>query len=141
MPKEKRYLESLPFVKLGASAGSFAPFRLAYVLLGTISAPEHEFMKEEIYDCEIRKIVTEPVTGKRVPGWVVVTVEEALRLNDPIRRCKACHGRIRLHRAGPGGVPRAHAEHMRRNPGCPLGFCYCGTFSMASDSDRVEIKS
>lgn len=96
-------------------------------------------MKDEIYDCEVRKLVTDQVTGKRVLAWVVVPVEEALRLNDP-RRCKSCHGRIRLHRAGPGGVPRAHAEHMRTNPGCPLGFCYCGTLSMAPDSERVEIK-
>src|SRR5215469_5810914 len=96
-------------------------------------------MKDEIYECEIRKLVTDPNTGKRSLDWVIVSVEEGLRLIDPIRRCKACHGRIRLHRAGPGGIPRAHAEHMRRNPGCPLGFCYSGTFSFATDSERVEI--
>jgi hypothetical protein len=50
-----------------------------------------------------------------------------------------CHGRIRLHRAGPNGQPGAHAEHMRRNPGCPLGDCFNGTFHMAVDTERVEI--
>ena len=98
-------------------------------------------MKDEIYECEIRKVVTDATSGKRLLAWVVVPVEEALRLNDPIRRCKACHGRIRLHKAGPMGVPRAHAEHMRKNPGCPLGFCYNGTFAFAVDLERVEIGS
>lgn len=95
---------------------------------------------DDIYECEVRKLVTDATTGKRGPAWVVVPVEEALQMGDPIRRCKSCHGRIRLHRAGPGGIPRAHAEHMRKNPGCPLGFCYSGTFSLAADSERVEIR-
>jgi uncharacterized protein with PIN domain len=97
-------------------------------------------MNDQIYECEVRKFVTQSDKGGRSLAWVVVPVEEALKLNDPIRRCKACHGRIRLHRAGPGGVPRAHAEHMIRNPGCPLGFCFDGVFAYATDTQRIEIE-
>ena len=76
-------------------------------------------MADHVYECEVRKTVADSVTGQHTMAWVVVTVNEALKLNDPIRRCMACHGRVRLHRAGPNGQPRAHAEHMRRNSGCP----------------------
>ena len=96
-------------------------------------------MPDFVYECEVRKAITDSETGKRTLAWVVVSVEDALKLGDPIKRCMKCHGRIRLHRAGPNGQPGAHAEHMRRNPGCPLGDCFNGTFHMAVDTERVEI--
>jgi hypothetical protein len=82
--------------------------------------------KEHIYECEIRQWSDDLNTGKRKLQWIVVPVDEALRLGDVIRRCKECHGPIRLHNAGPGGVPRAHPEHQRRHPGCSLGDCFDG---------------
>ena len=72
---------------------------------------------EDTYECEIRQWHEDKTTRKRALRWAVISVEEALRLGDVIRRCKECHSPIRLHRAGPGGVPRAHAEHQERHPG------------------------
>jgi hypothetical protein len=93
----------------------------------------------DVYECEIREWVRDPSTGKILPGemgrlkfeWRVITVEEALRRADHSVRCKACHGPIRLHRASKylwAGGPRAHAEHLKRFSGCPLGDCFDGTF-------------
>jgi len=66
------------------------------------------------FECEVGRLVD----GQ--PKWEVMSVEEVLSLPDPSIRCKECHGTIRLHRAGPGGVPRAHAEHRHRHKGCSL---------------------
>lgn len=87
--------------------------------------------REHIYECEIRQWHEDKTTRKRALRWAVISVEEALQLGDVIRRCKESHGPIRLHRAGPGGVPRAHAEHQKRHPGCPLGDCFDGTFRLS----------
>ena len=59
--------------------------------------------------------------------WAIISVATALTYKDQIvRRCAECKGAIRLHRAGAGNKPRAHAEHMDRFPGCSLGDCFDG---------------
>ncbi|PYV18549.1 MAG: hypothetical protein DMG21_04570 [Acidobacteria bacterium] len=83
---------------------------------------------DKIFECEVRQWKPDPSTGKGAPLWVVMPVDKAIQLADVTIRCMKCHGPIRLHRAGPLGVPRAHAEHLRRHPGCPLGDCFDGTF-------------
>ncbi|PAJ85844.1 hypothetical protein DF011_05315 [Burkholderia ubonensis] len=60
-------------------------------------------------------------------GWRTVSVIDALTRPDRIVRCQECHGAVRLHVAGPHGVPRAHAEHRIGHPGCSLGHYYNGT--------------
>ena len=57
---------------------------------------------EHIYECEVRQWHEDETTRKRARRWAVISVEEALRLGDDIRRCKECHGPIRLHRAAAG---------------------------------------
>ena len=99
----------------------------------------------DVYECEVRewvrdpvtkKIAIDPVTGRLKFEWRVITVEEALRRAErPSVRCKACHGPIRLHTASEflwAGGPRAHAEHLKRFSGCPLGDCFDGTFRMST---------
>lgn len=86
---------------------------------------------EKVYECEVRRWVDDLTTAKRVRQWVVMPVERVLQLADVSIRCAKCHGPIRLHRAGPGGVPRAHAEHRQRHPGCPLGDCFDGEFRLS----------
>jgi hypothetical protein len=86
---------------------------------------------QKIYECEVKKWVNDPTTGKRVREWIVMPVERALQLADVSIRCKKCHGGIRLHKAGPNGIPRAHAEHRQRHRGCPLGDCFDGEFRLS----------
>ena len=54
---------------------------------------------EDTYECEIRQWHEDETTRKRARRWVVISVEEALQLGDVIRRCKECHGPIRLPEA------------------------------------------
>lgn len=96
---------------------------------------------EHIFECEVRQWHEDKISGKHALSWAVISVEEALKLGDVIRSCKECHGPIRLHRAGTGGTPRAHAEHQKRNPGCPLGDCFDGTFRFSpilSSRNKIE---
>lgn len=60
-------------------------------------------------------------------GWRRVSVAAALARSSALTRCIECHGAVRLHVAGPGGVPRAHAEHREGNEGCSLGHYFSGT--------------
>lgn len=59
-------------------------------------------------------------------GWRTVSVTHALTRPERIVRCPECHGAVRLHMAGPNGVPRAHAEHRVGHPGCTLGHYFKG---------------
>jgi hypothetical protein len=74
------------------------------------------------------------VDGSRVYGWEVVTINDALKMAEPVARCLECQGAIRLIR-GTGGEPD-HAEHRKRNTGCSLGDRFEGTKSMAEK--RIE---
>jgi hypothetical protein len=98
----------------------------------------------DVYECEIREWVKDPVTKKFVEDsatgrlkfeWRLISVEEALRRADkPSVRCRACHGPIRLCKTSIyrwTGGPRAHAAHLKRFSGCPLGCCFDGTSRMS----------
>jgi uncharacterized protein with PIN domain len=92
-------------------------------------------MSEEIYQCEARLFQTDQSTGKRGLTWVKLQVLRAMQMGDrPETRCPECHGPVRLHKAGPHGVPAAHAEHMRKHSGCSLGFCFEGIRSLHPDA-------
>ena len=62
-------------------------------------------------------------------GWRRVSVASALARSSAITRCIECHGAVRLHVAGPGGIPRGHAEHREGHEGCSLGHYYSGVRS------------
>jgi hypothetical protein len=64
-----------------------------------------------------------------VTGWRRVPVSAALARPNALTRCIECHGAVRLHVAGPGGVPRAHAEHREGHEGCSLGHYFSGVRS------------
>src|SRR5262245_50965556 len=59
-------------------------------------------------------------------AWRVVAVEALLSHPEIVRRCAECHGRVRLHGAGPGGKWRAHAENLPHHDGCSLGHTFDG---------------
>lgn len=62
-------------------------------------------------------------------GWRRVFVASALARPSALTRCIECHGAVRLHVAGPHGVPRAHAEHREGHEGCSLGHYFSGVQS------------
>lgn len=59
-------------------------------------------------------------------GWSKIAVQLAISRPDALIRCQECYGPIQLHRAGPSGVPRAHAEHRVSHAGCSLGHNFDG---------------
>jgi hypothetical protein len=92
-------------------------------------------MPEQIYECDARLFHNDPGTGKRGLAWVKMPVFRAVQMGDtPETRCPECHGPVRLHRAGPNGVPAAHAEHRRGHAGCSLGCYFEGTRSQHPDA-------
>lgn len=62
-------------------------------------------------------------------GWRRASVAAALARTSALTRCIECLGAVRLHVAGPGGVPRAHAEHREGHEGCSIGHYFSGTRS------------
>jgi hypothetical protein len=60
--------------------------------------------------------------------WTRISLEDALRLDkDWLKRCPACHGRVRTHATGSNGAA-AHFEHDKANAGCmwsavPASIC------------------
>lgn len=50
--------------------------------------------------------------------WVVVSIDEALGRPREVKRCSACHGRVKAFRAYRTGT-RAHFEHFVLHRGCP----------------------
>jgi hypothetical protein len=59
-------------------------------------------------------------------GWQRILVSEARLHCKPLVRCIECHGAVVLMKAGPRGIPRAHAEHRPGHEGCSLGHYYQG---------------
>jgi hypothetical protein len=59
--------------------------------------------------------------------WVRVSLEEALSKldKDRLKRCPACHGKVRAHRTGRNDAA-AHFEHDEANPGCMWCYNYDG---------------
>lgn len=62
-------------------------------------------------------------------GWKKVSVVYALARPECIVRCIECKGAVRLHKAGPNGTPRAHAEHEVGHEGCSIGHYFNGVQS------------
>jgi len=76
--------------------------------------------------------------------WKVAAVASLIAHRREIRvRCQECHGAIKLHRLGKRGTHRAHAEHLKRNPGCSLGDCFDGTHRPALTivDDPIDVTS
>lgn len=104
------------------------------ILAGTCSEVFYE-MADQIYECEARRFHTDPSTGKRGLAWVRMPVAKVMQLGEePQTRCLECHGPVRLHKAGPNGVPAAHAEHRVGHKGCSLGCYFEGTKSSHPDA-------
>jgi hypothetical protein len=59
-------------------------------------------------------------------GWKKILVSEARMHMDLLVRCVECHGNVVLMKAGPGGIPRAHAEHRPAHKGCFLAQKFDG---------------
>ena len=83
---------------------------------------------EYIYECEIRRWHEDVTTPKRARRWVVISVEEALQLGDVIRRCKECHGPIRLHRPARAACPERTRSIRRGIRGARWGTVTTGSF-------------
>ena len=58
--------------------------------------------------------------------WKRVLVSEARMHSNLLVRCVECYGNVVLMKAGPGGIPRAHAEHRPANRGCSLAQKFDG---------------
>jgi hypothetical protein len=58
--------------------------------------------------------------------WKKILVSEARMHMDLLVRCVECHGNVVLMKAGPGGIPRAHAEHRPAHRGCSLAQKFDG---------------
>lgn len=71
-------------------------------------------------------------------GWVVRNVVDVHGLQKPTVRCQECFGAVRLHRAGPGSIPRAHSEHLVAHAGCSLGNCFNGVRSTHPEPVCIE---
>lgn len=56
--------------------------------------------------------------------WHVIDMETALLYPELTKRCIACKGAVRIHKAG--GVIPAHAEHKSRFDHCVFSFYYDG---------------
>lgn len=63
----------------------------------------------------------------RVRGvWTRISLEDALRLDkDRIKRCPACHGRVRANATGRNSRV-AHFAHYEANSGCMWCYTYDG---------------
>ncbi len=58
--------------------------------------------------------------------WVRISLKQALGLDKSrIKRCPACHGKVRAHRTGSNDMA-AHFEHDEANPGCMWSYNYDG---------------
>lgn len=58
--------------------------------------------------------------------WKKILVSEARMHMNLLVRCVECHGNVVLMKAGPGGIPRAHAEHRPAHRGCSLAQKFDG---------------
>lgn len=76
-------------------------------------------------ECEIE------VHGK----WTLISIDEGVRLGpDVLKRCPACHGRMRAHKKSETGA-KAHFEHIfLGGTACPrMGIYFTGPASMHSE--------
>jgi len=84
-------------------------------------------MTKYVYEVEIKMFHGDSQSGKREYGWIVMSAEKARLREDDRKRCIECRARVRVHKAGPNGVPAAHAEHMQEFSGCSLSYTFDGT--------------
>jgi len=68
--------------------------------------------------------------------WTRISIEDALRLDSAeIKRCIACHGRMRAHKRAVTGQ-RAHFEHLSGHTGCSrMGPYFSGVASLHPDPE------
>lgn len=52
-------------------------------------------------------------------GWMVVSIEDALKSGEHQFRCVECDQPVRLHQDRKGKMA-SHPEHRKRNPQCSL---------------------
>ena len=84
-------------------------------------------MTATVYQVEIKTFYDDPQTGQRKRGWITMSAEKARLREDDWKRCIECHARVKMMKAGPNGIPAAHAEHMQEFPGCSHSYTFDGT--------------
>jgi hypothetical protein len=90
--------------------------------------------EEKVYDAEVKTHYDDPVTNERKRGWVLMPVWKAYQRRETDVRCKECHARVKLMKAGPNNQPAAHAEHFQGFEGCSLSYKFNGTRSVNPDA-------
>jgi hypothetical protein len=70
---------------------------------------------------------------KEGPRWRKIPVTDRLARDPNETRRPECHGRVRVHKAGPNGDPPAHFEHTQNHPGCTHSYTFAGTVSPHPD--------
>ncbi len=83
---------------------------------------------ERIYECEMRILKKDPITGQKYHDWKTVPVREAIesKASKEDVRCKACYGRVKLLNKYTEVASAPHAVHYSKQDSsyCPLGFYF-----------------
>jgi len=124
-----------------AKSGDWSPTRYSQITYNSsyiLGVAKHQAEQDGDLELEKRSSAT-PHTNDYCEvwgqtGWRRVTVASALARPSALTRCIECRGAVRLHVAGPGGVPRAHAEHREGHKGCSLGHYFSGVRSQHPNS-------
>jgi hypothetical protein len=82
---------------------------------------------QKVYEAEVKTYHDDPATTERKRVWVLMPVWKAYQQRATDVRCKECHARVKLMKAGPGNQPAAHAEHVQAFEGCSLSYKFNGT--------------
>jgi len=79
--------------------------------------------KEKIYTCEVKKLFLRD--GEKRWEWRVSNVEDAIRAEATVFRCKDCFGAVKLHGKKVENGPAPHVEHKRREDS---EYCSAGLY-------------
>ena len=82
---------------------------------------------EKVYEVEVKTYFDDPLTKQRKRGWLLTPVWKAYQRRETELRCKECHARVKLMKAGPNNQPAAHAEHFQGFECCSLSYKFTGT--------------
>ena len=92
--------------------------------------------QDKVYEVEVKDYCDDSQTKERKRVWVRIPVWKAYQQRATELRCKECHARVKLMRAGPHNQPAAHAEHFQAFDGCSLSYKYSGTRRANPDAIR-----
>lgn len=122
-PRDRYELEvHAPWKDLGISGVSFSRFFDGVTMSSSPTVVWVNAHRVEV-ETEHSNSYCEAWLGGR---WRRTLVSGARMHHKPLVRCIECQGAVVLMKAGPGGIPRAHAEHRPGHEGCSLGHYYKG---------------